>query len=237
MKDRYLTNRDYVRIKNFNTVSYGGNQKWCKSSSMQKKGCGVIAMADLAIYLAEQNPRMMTEDIMSISKPNGLYNKNDYLEYIRKFYHKYVTIPTGNGLTGFGMMCAMNRYFMSCGLRLKASWKLMLSDESMMMHIVRQLERNIPVIISIGPNTPNIWGKTGISFYVEQDGSLIESRRKDVKSHYVTVTGVRTIDRRQYLVISSWGREYLMDYDEYREYVLKTGGRITSSMLLIKARS
>ncbi len=27
MEDLYLTNRDYVKIKNMNLISYGGNQK------------------------------------------------------------------------------------------------------------------------------------------------------------------------------------------------------------------
>lgn len=235
MKDRYLTDREYIRIKNLNTVSYGGNQKWCRSSAMKRCGCGVIAMADMAIYLAEQNPKMMTDDIRHISKPNGLYNKNDYLEYLKKFFLKYVTVLAGKGLTGFGLMCSMNRYFLSCGIKLKATWKMLLSDDNMMMNIDKQLERNIPVIISIGPNTPNIWGDKGVSLYVEQDGELVESHRKDVKAHYVVVTGVRNIDKKQYLVISSWGRKYLLDYGEYREYAVKTGGRLTTSMLAVKA--
>ena len=34
MEDVYLTNRDYVKIKNLNLVSYGGNQNWSKSKKM-----------------------------------------------------------------------------------------------------------------------------------------------------------------------------------------------------------
>ena len=43
-------------------------------------------MADLTMYLAEQNPNMMTDAIRKINKPKGLYNKHDYLEYVRFFY-------------------------------------------------------------------------------------------------------------------------------------------------------
>ena len=53
MENNYLLNKDYIRIKNMNTISYGGNQSWCKSKKMQKVGCGVIALADISIYLAE----------------------------------------------------------------------------------------------------------------------------------------------------------------------------------------
>ena len=87
MENNYLLNKDYIRIKNMNTISYGGNQSWCKSKKMQKVGCGVIALADISIYLAEQNPGLMTDAIRKINKPKGLYNKNDYLEYVKWFYN------------------------------------------------------------------------------------------------------------------------------------------------------
>ena len=40
-------------------------------------------LADISIYLAEQNPGLMTDAIRKINKPKGLYNKNDYLEYVK----------------------------------------------------------------------------------------------------------------------------------------------------------
>ena len=52
MENNYLLNKDYIRIKNMNTISYGGNQSWCKSKKMQKVGCGVIALALLKEYMA-----------------------------------------------------------------------------------------------------------------------------------------------------------------------------------------
>ena len=50
MENNYLLNKEYIRIKNMNTISYGGNQSWCRSKKMQKVGCGVIALADISIY-------------------------------------------------------------------------------------------------------------------------------------------------------------------------------------------
>ena len=41
MENNYLLNKEYIRIKNMNTISYGGNQSWCRSKKMQKVGCGV----------------------------------------------------------------------------------------------------------------------------------------------------------------------------------------------------
>lgn len=234
MGDVFLTNKDYIRIKNMNIVSYGGNQAWCKSKRMQKAGCGVIALADISIYLAEQNPNMMTEAIRRINKPNGLYNKNDYLEYVKFFYSHFVIFLFMKGMTGFGMKFAMNRYFLLNDIGLKAKWKIFLSDEAMLKDIKHLIRKNKPVVLSIGPNIPKVWEKEGIPFYVNKDGILRESLKHRVKSHFVVVTGVTEIHGQEYLLVSSWGKQYYINYEEYREYVNRHGGKITSSILYIK---
>lgn len=93
MEDNHLLNKDYIKIKNMNIVSYGGNQTWLERKHLSNYGCGIVAMADLSIYLAEQNPNMMTDAIRKISKPKGCYNKNDYLAYVELFYKRYVHLP------------------------------------------------------------------------------------------------------------------------------------------------
>jgi hypothetical protein len=177
---------------------------------------------------------MMTDSIRSINKPNGLYNKNDYLEYVKRFYSHYVWMVVGKGMTGIGLMSAMNRYFFANHIDLHATWKIMLSSENMMTDIRHLIRNNKPVIISVGPNTPNVFGKQGIRLYLDKDGELVESQKDQVKSHYVVVTGVKTINNQEYLIISSWGKKYYLNYREYREYIDKVGGKITSSLLYIK---
>ncbi len=234
MGDVFLTNKDYIRVRNMNMVSYGGNQSWCKSKKLQNHGCGVVALADISIYLAEQNPNMMTEAIRRISKPNGLYNKNDYLDYVKFFYNRFVIFFLFRGMTGFGMKFAMNRYFLLNDIGLKAKWKMFLSDEAMLKDINHLIRKNKPVVLSIGPNIPKIWEKKGITFYVNKDGRMRESLKHNVHSHYVVVTGITEIHGQDYLLVSSWGKQYYINYEEYRDYVKNSGGRITSSILYIK---
>ena len=78
------------------------------------------------------------------------------------------------------------------------------------------------------------FGKKGISLYVDKDGELKSSIRENVHSHYVTVTGVCTIKGREYLVVSSWGKKYYIDYKEYRNYVNNVGDKFTSGILYIQ---
>lgn len=234
MSDTYLTGKNYVKIKNMNLVSYGGNQSWCSSKKMQKVGCGVVAMADLTIYLAEQNPSMMTDAIRKISKPKGLYNKHDYLEYVRFFYVHYVIMLMRKGMLGTALKHTMNRYFMLNDIGLKAKWKMFQSDDAMLNDICHLLRKNKPVILSIGPNRYNPFGKKGVRFYVEKDGALRDSMREPVHSHYVTVTGVTEIKGNEYLVVSSWGKKYYINYKEYRHYVNTEGDKMTSGLLYIQ---
>lgn len=70
--------------------------------------------------------------------------------------------------------------------------------------------------------------------YVEKDGRMLASMKKNVHSHYVVVTGVEEISGHEYLIVSSWGKKYYISYEEYRDYVKHSGGRITSSILYIK---
>ncbi|CCY52981.1 uncharacterized protein BN781_01385 [Coprococcus sp. CAG:782] len=234
MEDNHLLNKDYIKIKNMNIVSYGGNQTWLERKHLSNYGCGIVAMADLSIYLAEQNPNMMTDAIRKISKPKGCYNKNDYLAYVELFYKRYVHFTMPTGITGLGIQNVMNVYFMLHDIGLKATWKVFLSSTEMMKEIRHLIRKNKPVILSIGPNSPNVWGKEGVKFYLNKDGKMVQSVKNNVKSHYVVVTGVETIGRVEYLVVSSWGKKYYINYKEYREYIKKHGSSLTSSILYIK---
>lgn len=137
-------------------------------------------------------------------------------------------------MTGVTLMNTLNRYFMLNDIGLRARWRLFLSDEEMMKQIRHLIRKNKPVVLSIGPNIPNVFGDKGIHMYVEKDGRMLASMKKNVHSHYVVVTGVEEISGHEYLIVSSWGKKYYISYEEYRDYVKHSGGRITSSILYIK---
>jgi hypothetical protein len=134
------------------------------------------------------------------------------------------------------------------------------------------LSRDIPVILSIGPNTPFLWKNEGVTFYNreilsdvddtsnENSPSDINSSihlptlyryrpvKNNINSHYVTVTGLYKMERSNradqeespngngkiMLRISSWGKLYYIDYNQYRDYIDNFGGTFTSSMIYIK---
>lgn len=129
----------------------------------------------------------------------------------------------------------------------KASWEWSLSKGEMLDKINEMLDNDVPVIFSVGPNTPNIWGDKEVNMYsrLEKgdygfDNSLNElyqyTKINSVNGHYMTITEIiyDQIAGRTMMCISSWGNKYYIDYNEYRDYIANYSGTYTSSLIYIK---
>lgn len=264
-----LTDSGYVPIFRDSTVFYGGNQMWFPDQNRKSRdnilhnyGCGTIATADLFLYLAIQNDAYrsgVTESVLQGT--NSAYYKN-YMSYVRKVNTYYTKTKRYIAVLGPRIAYAFNSYARTYQFRLRARWKLTLSYYDMLERIEEMLSRDIPVILSIGPNTPLLWKNEGVTFYSRDilneadNNSSIPSPslyrylpvKNNVNSHYVTVTGLYKMEKsnravqEQYsngdgkimLRISSWGKLYYINYNEYRDYIDSIGGTFTSSMIYIK---
>ena len=91
--------------------------------------------------------------------------------------------------------------------------------------------RDIPVILAVGPNFPLFWQKNNLPFYRrELDGTLVKSCT--ARAHYVVVTGMDE----EWLRISSWGREYYINREEYMAYGRKHSLPILNSIAVIRPK-
>lgn len=167
-----LDNIDYVPICRHAIIWYGGNQLWLpalnKSSvdtRIHNHGCATIALADLILYLAIESPQMETQLTNIALNKYGDINYDDYVTYLHQIDNQYIRTKNTIPRTGKKLAIALNHYFKSYRLKFSASWKKGLSYYDMYEAIVEMITSNIPVILSIGPNTPNKKGKFGISFY------------------------------------------------------------------------
>jgi hypothetical protein len=267
-----LSDPDYLPVIKDNNTFYGGSQMWFSTKYRYSKdyilhnyGCGTIATADMFLYLARQNEAMHTPiTALAFSDNNGRQqqspygNKNkiiypNYTSYVRLINKQYThTLPV-IAVLGPRIAGAVNSYSDLFDLGLKASWKLRLNYYDMYELMEEMLQRDIPVILSIGPNTPKLWGKKGISFYelceinYHEPGDGPEEAEKpyyykavkqDINGHYVTVTALikDDISSRIMLRISSWGQLYYINYEEYRDYVESIGGTFTSSLVYVRKR-
>ncbi|MFT4145142.1 MAG: hypothetical protein QM644_11865 [Mobilitalea sp.] len=333
-----LANQSYVPVIRNSKISYGGSQMWFPKSIRNSKehiihtyGCGTIATADMFLYLALQKKELNTT-LTSIALPETMQILYDnYLSYVLEVHNKYTKTKRYLAVLGPSLAHAINNYSNQFTLGYVATWKWRLSYYEMLDQMEFMLSQDIPVILSIGPNTPKLWGRHGISFYEHKEieyqaseevintssevidlstnddekliidvkdkeetkspqnneGNIVNKdvtdstelkddkdlkeykepieaknnlniienklngtaepivRRKpyyykasynDIHGHYVTVTGIVKDDvaGRIMLRISSWGREYYINYEEYRDYIESHSGTYTSSMVHIK---
>jgi hypothetical protein len=254
-------------------IFYGGSQMWFETTKWSSKdyiihnyGCGTIATADLFLYLALQDGARNTPDTEIALRGTKLVRYENYDSYVRNINDQYTKTKRYIAVLGTKIASAVNAYSDFYDLGYQAAWKLRLTYYDMLDTIEEMLSQDIPVILSIGPNTPNLWGKNGISFYKYR---AIDFRSPDpipaknaettqpnpldiikmpyyykvsqskINGHFVTVTGIIRDDlvRQVMLRISSWGEEYYINYEEYRNYIERFSDTITSSIVQIKKLS
>ena len=272
-----LSNPTYVPVVKDSGIYYGGSQMWFSKNHWYSKdfilhhyGCGTIATADLFLYFALQDEYLQSPETTHALQGAKQVKYENYDSYVRNIHDRYTKTRRYIAVLGPKIASAINSYSNSNGLGLEASWKWTLTYYDMYEIIETMLKQDIPVILSIGPNTPNLWGKKGISFYERKDIDYQESedissedkttlpsgeaennppapKKKpyyynavcnDVNGHYVTVTGIIKDDvaSRIMLRISSWGKQYYMNYEEYRDYIENNSGTYTSSIVWVKRR-
>jgi len=238
-----LSNPAYVPILKDSHTSYGGSQMWFPEKNWHSRdyiihnyGCGTIATADLFLYLAMQNQAMQTPLTASAIYNEKTVKYENYDLYVRNIDINYTHTKHLIAVLGPSLASAINAYSQDYGLGLKANWRWKLSYYDMLDIIEEMLQSDIPVILSIGPNWPNLMGKKGISFYERKEidiqategGMEVKSKpyyyqpvKQGINSHYVAVTGIIKDDiaNKIMLRISSWGKMYFINYEEYREYI------------------
>lgn len=265
-----LSNPNYVPVIKDSDTYYGGSQMWFATKRWASKdyilhnyGCGTIATADLFLYLALQNNALKSPETEIALRGGNQVIYDNYDPYVRTIDDQYTKTQRVIAVLGTKIASAINAYSRSYGFGYQASWKLKLTYYDMLEMIEEMLSQDIPVILSIGPNTPNLWGKKGVPFYEfkeidykeEEEKSSVDSSvsetakpsivkkpyyykvvNSDVNGHYVTVTGVIKDDvaGRIMLRISSWGKQYYINYEEYRDYIENTSGTFTSSIVYVK---
>ena len=203
----------FLRVQGKDEESYGGNQAWFPYKFLKNSGCGVISATDLFLHM---------EGKESITK-------QQYLQAAKKIWLQYLPVIPGFGMNGLTLMNGINRYFYKKGYPYQAFWAI--SGKKMLARIDGMLSENLPVILSVGPNFPNIFGKQKLTFYIKSgDGKYVPSVK--TKAHFLTVTGRDGI----YLQISSWGKQYYIDIREYREYVKWYSSPLVSNIICIQKK-
>ncbi len=204
----------YLRVSDGVRLSYGGSQMRCESAVIRKCGCGPVAALDTVWYLEH---RGQTEPV---SLP--VYNAS-----LSALCRRYFPLIPPFGINGIAFTVGMNRLLLERRLPYRALW--MVSGKKLWSRMEDMLGRDLPVILSVGPNFPVFWHNNSLPFYIrDDDGSFRKAAA--AKGHFVTATGIDP----DWVRISSWGREYYINRTEYERYAKENSLYAFSNLLFLQ---
>ena len=239
-------------------ISYGGAQAWflgltrditddTERKYFASQGCGLIAMADLALYLARRDPDTFGTGVTNIANVENPIDFNKYKEYILDFNKSYVDFHKpwygfiGVNSNDGNMGKLLTDYFKYNSINYKASWCI--ADDFTIKNIwakriQRLISRNIPAIIAIGPS---IIFDEKVPLYRRCDDNIYKMSTyirgdRDVENHYFTVTAVieDMVEKDKGSVysvmyeVSSWGTKYYMSEKEMESFMKKYSSLFTN---------
>ena len=203
----------YLRVSDGVRTSYGGSQMHSDRAVIRKCGCGPVAALDTVWYLEHRGQ----------TEPVPLAEYNAVLAHICSRY--FPLIPPF-GINGLVFALGMNALLREHRLPYRAHW--MLSGSRLWPRVEDMLSRDLPVILSVGPNFPAFWQNNRLPFYCRSaDGSY--RKAASTKAHFVTATGIDA----DWVRISSWGREYYINRSEYDRYTQKNSLYAFSNLLYL----
>ena len=133
--------------------------------------------------------------------------------------------------------------------RYKVRWRV--NSRNLLNRISEMLENDIPVVLSIGPclirgrkkELPLYSIKSSTSNdNFNSENQIDYEQVNSVKDHYVNVTGIYKLSEennpitKTMLEISSWGKKYYINFDEYVRFVKKYDNFLFSNILYIQKK-
>ena len=216
----------YPSVEKDGRPSYGGNQGWSGSGTVRRCGCGAVAATDLLLYLHRFHPGCRSDVFRKIPN-NGAVALKTYNSLVDRLRKRFFFVIPRFGMNGFMVSRGLNRYFRRNSIPLRAKWGIW--RWGLWSSIEKMIYADLPVICSVGPNFPLFWKNYKLQFYIRtKDGGYRPSAM--TKAHYVTITGIDD----QWLKISSWGREYYINREEYKRYVAKHSSYLFSNVVRLR---
>ena len=210
----------YISVQNGAVRSYGGNQNWSVRWDLRRCGCGVIAMADLALYLK----RYHGCDGPDLPDPVPL---EDYDRLCGSLQLKYLPMLPPVGINGLTLAAGLDLYFRIHKIPLRACWGV--RARNFWTAMADMLDRDLPVIFSVGQNLPRIWENHKLNLYRKSSGGVYTAVSR-VKAHYMTVTAMDDT----WITVSSWGRQYYIHRSEYEEYGKRHSITLVNNLVWLK---
>ncbi len=206
---------------------YGGAQSLLPRKSIRNSGCGLISSANLLAYLTrfhDTRDDLFDRIIRLDPIPLAEFNRA-CMRLCRGFLRPLPHI----GMTGTAVALGLNREFRRRGIPYRAAWCF--RAKPMWQRMEAMLRADLPVILAIGPNLPRFWRHKKLNLYRPRtDGTMQPAARTN--AHFVTVTAMDD----EWLIISSWGREYYLNRAEYEDYAKRYSSPWFCNILLLREK-
>ena len=98
----------YICVTDGSRQSYGGDQGKSENATMRKCGCGVIAAADVLLYLSRRYDCFKDLKL----DPSGTIAREAYEKLTAHLRSRYFPLIPYSGMNGVTLMAGMNLYFM-----------------------------------------------------------------------------------------------------------------------------
>ena len=218
----------YISVYVHGRASFGGGQQFSGNTMIRRCGCGVIAATDLLLYLSRNHPFGAVDFFAGLLGEQPLPFPA-YDAAILRMNRRYFPMIPYAGINGVMLMAGMQRFLHEHGMPYSARWCIF--QGALWKHVEDMLLEDIPVIMSVGPNFPVIWGNQRVRFYIRTtDGKYIAS--SGAKAHFFTITGMDET----WLQISSWGRLYYLRREEFTQYARKYSTGFACNILLVERK-
>lgn len=229
MKKIVTLSKEYVRVmrKESNIISYGGDQNLFASPKAdsedirkQKYGCGIVAFADLLLYLGTVGREYIVQE--SECYVNRILSEEEYKCYYNDIYAFMGGIKGNRGISGLKLWRKFNRLSKREKWHLRARWGM--SGRKLHGRIEEMLGQDIPVICCIPMMLLKKDKEDYLSLYrwqrnAEHPDKLIKAT--NAREHYVMITGINVIDEELFYEVSSWGKKFYINCKEYDDFMRK----------------
>ncbi len=204
--------REYIKITDEaeNIISCGGNQEWFEDTpglDIKGQGCGIISSLDALLYI--QNTLTLP-----LSQYKNILDSFLGVNVFTKYYlNKLFFAKSAIGIIPKHICRYINT--ISKG-KLHARWNGIHGHKNMLTKMELMIKNDFPVIWSLY----NPRRKINLYSFDNNSGEFIYST--STNNHYVNAIEIiynASSAHGTMIKISSWGRIYYVDYDEYFNYV------------------
>lgn len=242
---------DWSNRNDNNNASYGGYQGWLgawgytsnskifcnrrvNGSMVHSYGCGLIAVADMFLYMAIGNPaynptyKISTNTMLALGNKYNHIDFDTYVLYISSIsdyftiYNNTLGGVPANILPG-SLKSGINTISRYNNMGIKANWESSTNKNNCLYKIKKMINNEIPAVFSYSKSNP-------LQLYRFKNHAYTIDGGTQVKSHYMVATGIieysdkasKLIGHKCMIRIATYGKEYYMDFKDYNPSHLAT---------------